>query len=426
MQNNNIPTPAVRAIMAQIDAAEKMPAGPDRVATLNDLYDAFDHLQNGGEYPQGRRAAPNPMNSRHSQPGAYGSGARVGRGPQGDFQDLGEFAQVVRASAAKGATIDPRLIANAPTTYSQEGVGADGGFLVPPEFAAEIWQKVAGVEHLLDRCAQVRTGSNTFVMPADEGAPWSTTGPQVAWLGEAGQLTQSKVALQDRTIRLNKLGALVPVSEELMEDAPSLDSYLRRVVPGRMHMAVNEAIVNGTGAGQPLGLMNGASLVSVEQGSGQAADTVIFSNITAMYSRLYAGCMGNAIWLINQDILPQLMAMEFPTAGTGTHPVWLPPGALADAPHGLLLGRPVVPSECCATLGDKGDIILTDLSQYLTILKASGIRSDVSMHLWFDYDVLAYRFIFRVSGMPLWASAATPKNGSNSLSWAVTLDERAG
>ena len=367
---------------------------------------------------QGRQSAPTDFGVV-----PYGDAARIGAGPAGDWVSFGDFAAAVRG--ANGPKIDPRLIKNAPTTYGTEGVGADGGFAVPPEYSAMIWQKVPGVVHLIDRCAQQKTPSNQFVLPADETAPWDTTrGPQAEWMGEGQQMTESKPSLESKTIRLNKLGVLVPVTEELVEDAPSLDGYLRRVAPGKIHARLNTAIIDGTGAGQPLGLLNSGSLVSVAKESAQSADTVVYQNIVNMFSRLHAGCIGNSAWFINQDILPQLMQMEFPSANNGTFPAWMPPGMLADAPHGLLLGRPVVPLESCKTLGDKGDIIFADLSQFLCILKASGLRTDVSMHLYFDYDMLAYRFLFRVSGMPLWKSAITPENGTNDLSWAVSLDER--
>jgi HK97 family phage major capsid protein len=90
------------------------------------------------------------------------------------------------------------------------------------------------------------------------------------------------------------------------------------------------------------------------------------------------------------------------------------------------LGRPIIPTQACQTLGDKGDIIFADLSQYMTAVKTGGLRTDVSIHLWFDYDTLAYRFILRIAGQPWWSSSISPKNGSNTLSPFVTLDERAG
>ena len=106
-------------------------------------------------------------------------------------------------------------------------------------------------------------------------------------------------------------------------------------------------------------------------------------------------------------------------------PVYLPPGGLSDAPYGRLLNRPVLPMEACPTLGDVGDIILTDLSTYMTATKGGGIRSDVSMHLYFDYDMTAYRFILRVAGQPWWKSPIAKAQGGNTLSCSVTLAERA-
>jgi HK97 family phage major capsid protein len=263
------------------------------------------------------------------------------------------------------------------------------------------------------------------VTPADETpAHDNTTGPIAYWKAEGAQLAQSKLALQEKTLRLNKLTVLLPVTEELMEDAPSLNSYLGRVVPNKMHAALNTAIFSGTGSGQPSGIMNAASLVSVAKESGQAADTVVYQNLANIYSRLWAGSMPNAVWLANADILPQLLALAFPDSGTGVTPVWMPPGAAAGEPYGRLFGRPLIFVEPAETLGDKGDLVLVDLSQYLCILKRSGLRSAVSAHLWFDYDTLAYKWVLRVSGLPLWASAVSPENGSVTRSWAVTLDAR--
>jgi HK97 family phage major capsid protein len=168
----------------------------------------------------------------------------------------------------------------------------------------------------------------------------------------------------------------------------------------------------------------------VAKESGQDADTIVANNIINMWSRMYAPCRRNAVWLINQDIEPQLFKMSFNIlnasgAIVGGVPVYLPANGLSGSPYATLMGRPVIPTQACETVGDKGDIILVDLTQYMTLYKAGGIKTDVSMHLWFDYDVAAFRFIFRVTGQPWWAAAISPRDGSNSLSWAVTLDERA-
>lgn len=364
------------------------------------------------------RTAPRPVSNRTPRVEALEDKGKWG------FRTMGEFAACVRTAAARGGSVDPRLIANAPTTFSQEGVGADGGFAVPPDFRSEIVKKVMGEDSLIGRTDQQTTSSNAFTVPLDETTPWQSSGGiQAYWESEAGQHTQSKVALAELTTKANKLIALVPVTEELLQDSNSLATYLRTKAPEKMGFRVSDAIVNGTGAGQPLGFLRSASTIEITPESGQAADTVRFANILNIWSRMYAPCRRNAVWLVNQDIETQLMNMGF--RDQNDNPVYLPPGGLADAPYGRLMGRPVVVSEATPALGSRGDISLIDFSKYLTVTKVGGIRSDVSIHLWFDYDVTAFRFVLRVGGQPWWRSAISRFNGSNTLSWAVTLGERA-
>lgn len=373
---------------------------------------------------------PAPRAARKAVRVEGGNPAGATRGSWG-FRTFGEFAAAVRQGAR--GNVDPRLIANAPSTYSTEGVGADGGFAVPPDFRTSIMEKVMGEASLLGRTDMLTTGSNSVTIPTDETTPWqSTGGVQAYWEGEGNQITQSKLSLKSDTVRLNKLTALVPVTEELLEDAPTLDGYLRRKVPEKFDFALNLAILQGNGAGRPQGILGADCTVTVAAEGSQAADTVVAANVLKMYSRMYAPCRTNAVWLINQDIEQQLMQMTINVknvAGTenvGGSAVYIPPGGLSASPFGTLLGRPVIPTQACETLGDKGDIIFADLSKYLSVVKTGGIRQDVSMHLWFDYDMTAYRFIFRVGGQPWWASSITPRDGSNTLSCFVTLAERAG
>jgi HK97 family phage major capsid protein len=89
------------------------------------------------------------------------------------------------------------------------------------------------------------------------------------------------------------------------------------------------------------------------------------------------------------------------------------------------MGRPVVPVEAASTIGDKGDIALVDWSQYMGLTKGRDIQTDVSMHIYFDQDLTAFRFVLRVAGQPLWGSTITPENGSLTRSWAVVLEDRA-
>lgn len=327
------------------------------------------------------------------------------------FRSMGEFAQKVKA-AIRG-NVDPRLVANAPSTYGNEGTGADGGFAVPPEYRASIQKKVMGEASLLSRCDQNLTSSNQLTVPIDETTPWQTSGGILAyWEAEAAQITQSKPKFDQATVRANKLAVLVPVTEELMEDSPALSSYLQSKVPEKMDFKINDAIINGSGVGQPLGILNADCLVEVDADGSQASNTITFGNIQRMYNRMYWPCRSNAVWICNQDAEAQLAAMGFPTAAAAV-PVYLPPGGLSSAPYSTLMGRPVISTEACPVLGDVGDIIFADLSKYMALVKSGGIRSEMSMHLWFDFDTTAFRFIFRVGGQPWWKASITRTTGSN-------------
>ena len=106
-------------------------------------------------------------------------------------------------------------------------------------------------------------------------------------------------------------------------------------------------------------------------------------------------------------------------------PAYFPPGGVADAPYGRLKGRPVIPTQAAQTLGDEGDIMLVDLRQYMSLIKTGGMRSDVSMHLFFDYDMMAFRFILRIDGKPYLSAAIDPLNGTSTLSPFISLAARA-
>lgn len=351
--------------------------------------------------------------------------------PRWGWRSFGEFGAGVIEASKRGGNVDERFT-RALSIYGSEAVGADGGFAVPPDFKSNVMVELEGEESLLARTDQLTSGSNSLTVPKDETTPWQTAGGVLPyWTGEAGAITQSKPSLETVTVKLHKLAVLVPLTDELMEDAPALNGWLNRKVPQKLASAINLAIVQGTGAGQPLGILNAGHTVSVAKVTAQVADTLVGLNIINMYSRMYAPWRRNAAWLINQDIEPQLFTlMKQGRLDTGAvDPGWgavlyVPAGGLSGQPYATLFGRPVIATQACETLGDKGDIIFAALDQYLTVQKSAGMRNDVSIHLWFDQDTTAFRFIMRLAGQPWWNTTIAARDGSTTYSAFVTLDER--
>ncbi len=337
-----------------------------------------------------------------------------------NFPAFGDFAMAVKDAGMLGGKTDGRLLAAAASTYGNESSGTDGGFAVPPDFRAAIFDKAFGEDSLISRTDQQPVSGNSLTFPTDMSTPWGSGGITTFWTGEAAEITQSKPVLEDVTVRLHKLSCLVPVTEELLEDAPAMGSYVTRKAAERIDFKVSDAIVNGNGVGQPLGFMNSAALISQAAETSQVASTIVVGNVLKMWSRMPVQNRRTAIWLIHPDAEPQLPQMTI-----GNMPVYLPPGGVAGNMHGLLMGRPVIPHQTAQTVGDKGDFMLVDLNAYLVALKAGGVRAQTSIHLWFDRGITAFRFDMRIAGQPWWSGTTASKNGSHTMSPFVTLDARA-
>ncbi len=348
------------------------------------------------------------------------------------FNNLGEYAQAVRMAVVRPQDTDQRLIQNAAaSTYGSEGSGADGGFAVPPEWRAAIMRQVDAEDSLLGLCDQQPVTGNSITFPVDETTAWQSTGGiQAYWDSEAAAMTQSKPALKELQVKVSRLTALVPMTEELLDDAAAMSAYVTSKAGEKLAFKINDAIVNGTGVGQPLGILNAPCKVQVSKISSQVAATIHAKNVVNMMARMPASSFKRAVWLVNQDAIPQIMQLGFAvtdgtTTNVGAGALYMGPGQMANqGAYGSLLGRPIVVTEACAALGTAGDIILADLSKYLAVVKTGGVKSDVSMHLWFDQAITAFRFILRMNGQPWLSSAIARKNGSNTLSTVVTLEGR--
>ena len=83
----------------------------------------------------------------------------------------------------------------------------------------------------------------------------------------------------------------------------------------------------------------------------------------------------------------------------------------------------MIPFEQCSTLGTVGDIALVDYSQY-ALANKGGVQAAQSIHVAFLTDEVAFRWIYRVDGSPLWNAPLTPYKGSSTLSPFVVLATR--
>lgn len=343
--------------------------------------------------------------------------------PRRGFQSFGEFAQAVRNASAGNGRPDQRLLigASAPGTYGGEGIGTDGGFLVPPQYSNEIFNLSLTDDALLPMTDNIDIDSNSMVFPKDETTPWGTDGVRAYWQAEASAATATKPKFGTATLRMHKLMALVPLTDELVADAGALGAYLPNLLSRSIRWKTNEAILFGTGAGQPQGAFAGAAAVTIAKESGQATLTLQLANISKMIAALPPGSFPRAVWLITPDALPSLFGLTL-----GNYPIYLPISQGAQgSPYGMLMGRPVLVSQHASAFSAQGDLMLVDLKEYYrTITKAGGIATASSLHLYFDADATAFRSTFRVDGQPKIVAPITQAKGTAKLSPFVQLGAR--
>lgn len=349
--------------------------------------------------------------------------------PKHGFQSLGDFLQMVCHAQKPGNGIDERLLigsgrgAISPSSFGSEGSAQDGGFFVPPQFSQEIFQLSLNEDSLLPLTDNVEVSGNTMAFPKDETTPWGTNGIRAYWQGEATPAAATKPVLGLATLRLKKLMALVPTTDELLEDANALSSYLPEKIALSIRWKTNESILFGSGTGVPVGCLNAGATVTVAKESAQATQTVVPQNLAKMIARLPAGSFVNSVWIVNNDVLPALFTLTL-----GNYPIYLPTGlnvgGIQVSPYGTLLGRPVFVSQHANTFSSQGDIILVDLGYYQTITKAGGMQTATSMHLYFDSDLTAFRTTFRMDGQSKIAAPIAPAKGSTSMSPFVQLGAR--
>ncbi len=338
------------------------------------------------------------------------------------FASFGEQLMAAYRAAMPGGKVDERLSTRAASGLN-ETTPSDGGFLVQQDFVTELLKRTYETGILASKVKKIPISTNANGMKINaidedsraNGSRWG--GVQTYWEGEADELTASKPKFRQMELSLKKLTGLCYATDELLQDAAALEAVIRQAFAEEFGFKIDDAILSGSGEGEPLGILNSGAIVTVAKEASQT-DTITVENLIKMWNRLWSRSRANAVWYINQELEPYLYTLKI-----GDKPVYIPAGGLSEKPYGTLFGRPVVSIEQCSAAGEVGDIILADIGQYLLIDKG-GIKSASSIHVRFLYDENVFRFIYRVDGKPIWTKPLTPYKGSATVSPFVTLAKR--
>jgi len=336
------------------------------------------------------------------------------------YRSFGEQLNDIKR-AAMGYGISPALDkVQRSAAGMNEGTGADGGFLVQTDFAGDILKSAAEQSALLSLVDKYQISQNSnevYYNVLDESDISSHVygGVQAYWVNEGSTITSTKPKFKQLRVALNKLCALAYVTDEQMADASFTGQILQSAFALAIGRETDKKIIDL--------IVANAGTVTVAKESGQTADTVNALNIIKMRNALLANSRQNAVWAMHPDVAAELPQMYL----AGTHSdkfIYMPQNGISVRGYDTLFGRPIIESDFCSAIGDKGDVLFFDPKEILWIYKGATEFAS-SIHVKFDTAEQAFRVIHRCNGICKRSTDVTIKNSSTHRGAYVTLAARA-
>lgn len=372
----------------------------------------------GGDAEASRRAASTVVAGAH----------HADTDPKRGFRDHREFMTKVM-EAARFNKVDARLKPlqiEAAAGSDEQGTYSDphGGFAVPVAFSPDILSVQAEADPTAALTRKMPMAAPMVKQNArvDKNHATSVSGGlRVYRHSETTETTSSRLQTEQLTFTAEDLIGLAHATENQISDSPS--SFIAMISDGfrdEFASKIMQEKIRGTGTGgQYLGALVSGALITVAKETGQPADTVLVENIDKMAARCWRYTSERTVYLANPTTRPQLRGLVR-NVGTGGSVVNYFTNEGGDE---RLDGRRVFFTEFASALGDLGDLLLVNWSEYIEGLYQS-LQQAESIHVRFVNHERSFKFWVRNCGQPWWSSVLTPKYG-DTLSPLVTLAARA-
>lgn len=235
----------------------------------------------------------------------------------------------------------------------QIGTDSEGGYLVPDEYERTLVEALEEENVFRQLAKVIRTSSG------DRKIPVVATKGTASWIDEEGAYLESDDSFGQVSIGAYKVGTMIKVSEELLNDSVfDLEAYISREFARRIGAKEEEAFFTGDGSGKPLGVLAAAG--GAETGVTAASATAITADeLIDLFYSLKAPYRRNAVWVLNDSTIKAIRKLK---DNQGQY-LWQP-SLTAGAPD-LLLGKPVRTSAYMpAIAADAKTVAFGDFSYY--------------------------------------------------------------
>ena len=286
------------------------------------------------------------------------------------------------------------------------GKDDEGGYTVPDEFERRLVQGLEENNIFRQMAHVIRTSSGTRKIPVANDTM------EASWIDEGEAIPETNTKFAQTTLSAYKMGAMVKVSNELLNDSAfDIAAYIADRFGKAMGMAEERAFIVGTGDKQPTGLLNdtiGAEIGVTAAGS----DTVTFDELFQLYYSLKSPYRSKAAFLCNEELLLHLMMLK---DGNGNY-IWKP--SLDIGKPDTILGRPVYTSGFMPGVSAGQKVMaFGDYSYYWVADRASRTFKRLNER-YAEYDQVGFMTTQRVDGklilpeaVKVLKLAGTPANG---------------
>lgn len=215
------------------------------------------------------------------------------------------------------------------TNALQIGTDSEGGYLVPDEYERTLVEALEEENIFRQMAKVIKTSSG------DRKIPVVASKGTASWIDEEGAYPESDDSFGQVSIGAYKLGTMIKVSEELLNDSVfDLQSYISREFARRIGAKEEEAFFTGDGKGKPLGVL--AATGGAETGVTAASATAVTADeLMDLYYSLKSPYRKKSVWVLNDSTIKAIRKLK---DNNGQY-LWQP-SLTAGAPD-MILGRPI-------------------------------------------------------------------------------------
>src|SRR5690554_3675545 len=256
------------------------------------------------------------------------------------------FWNAMRTRSGEG--LDP-VIKNA----LQIGTDTEGGYLVPDEFERTLIEAL-DEENIFRKLANVISTSS-----GDRKIPVVASKGTASWIDEEGAIPESDDSFGQVSIGAYKLGTMIKVSEELLNDSVfNLENYIAREFARRIGNKEEDAFFTRDGSGKPTGILaaTGGAQIGVTAAS---ATAITVDEILDLFYSLKSPYRNKSVFVMNDATIKAIRKLK---DGQGQY-IWQP--SLQAGTPDTILNRPVYTSSYVPTIAASAkSIIFGDFGYY--------------------------------------------------------------